>query len=138
LPLLLAIVLAAIFFMFRRGEPDSSAQPEQMQLESGAAPNARSVQLTIDFGDNRKRVEFESRWREGMTVGDLLNSEPRINLASTDSGAGAFLTSLAGMPNEGANGRNWTYRVNGKHADRSFAVYELGPGDQVLWTFAKQ
>jgi hypothetical protein len=40
------------------------------------------------------------------------------------------------VKNEGAGGRNWTYRVNDKHADRSFAVYELQPGDHVLWTFA--
>ena len=73
-----------------------------------------------------------------MTVADLLNSEPRISLTSTGSGASAFLTSLDGVANEGAGGRNWTYSVNGKHADRSFAVYELQPGDHVLWTFAAQ
>jgi len=138
LPLLLAMVLAAIMFMLRRGAPEPAPQPAPPRENIAAAPNVQSVRLTIDFGDGRAPMSAESRWHEGMTVADLLNSEPAINVASTGSGAGTFLTSLGGAANEGAGGRNWTYRVNGKHADRSFAVYELRPGDQVLWTFATQ
>jgi hypothetical protein len=39
---------------------------------------------------------------------------------------------------EGAGLRNWTYSINDKLADRSFAVYELKPGDRVLWRFGPQ
>jgi hypothetical protein len=139
LPLLLAIVLAAILFMLRRGAPEPAPQPERTPRENiAAAPNAQSVRLTIYFGDERAPVDVESRWHESMTVADVLNSARRISVTSAGSGAGAFLTSLNGVANQGINGRNWTYRVNGKHADRSFAVYELRPGDQVLWTFATQ
>jgi hypothetical protein len=45
------------------------------------------------------------------------------------------LAELDHVGNEGAGGRNWLYQVNGKHADRSFAVYVLQPGDHVLWRF---
>jgi hypothetical protein len=139
LPLLLAIVLAAIVLVFGRHTPEPEAQRQQIAAENdSAAPNVQNVQLTINFGDDRRPIERESRWREGMTVADLINTEPGTNVAIVGSGASAFLTSLDGVANEGANGRNWTYRVNGKHADRSFAVYELRPGDQVLWTFASQ
>jgi hypothetical protein len=137
LPLLLAIVLAAMLLIFRRGEPEPAAQRQQSAPESVAvAPEAQNVRLTINFGDDREPINAESRWHEGMTVAELLNSAPGIRVASTGSGASAFLTALNGVTNEGANGRNWTYRVSGTHADRSFAVYELKPGDQVLWTFA--
>jgi hypothetical protein len=138
LPLLLAIVLAAIVLMLRPGAPEPAAQPRQTSPENVAtAAVAQKVFLTINFGDGRPLVNEVARWREEMTVADLLNSEPRISLTSTGSGASAaFLTSLNGVANEGADGRNWTYTVNGKHADRSFAVYELEPNDHVLWTFA--
>jgi hypothetical protein len=72
-----------------------------------------------------------------MTVADLLHSEPRVSLAAQGSGASAFLTQLGGVANEGAAGRNWVYSVNGRPADRSFAVYELQANDHVLWTFAR-
>ncbi len=137
LPLLLAIVLAVIVLMLRRGAPEPAAQPRQTSPENVAtAAAAQKVFLTINFGDGRPLVNEDARWREEMTVADLLNSEPRISLTSTGSDASAFLTALGGVGNEGADGKNWTYTVNGKHADRSFAVYELRPNDHVLWTFA--
>jgi hypothetical protein len=137
LPLLLAIVLAVIVLIVRPLGRDPSTEPPQTLPENIAVePNAQNVRLTIDFGDDREPITTESRWHEGMTVADLLNGEPSISVTSTGSDASAFLTSLGGVANEGAGGRNWTYRVNDKHADRSFAVYELQPGDQVLWTFA--
>jgi hypothetical protein len=136
LPLLLAIVLAAIVLMLRRA-PEPAARPPQNLPENVAAdPKPQTVRLTINLGDDREPVSVESRWHERMTVADLLNSEPRTSITSTGSGASAFLTSLGGVRNEGADGKNWTYRVNDKHADRSFAVYELQPNDHVLWTFA--
>jgi hypothetical protein len=67
---------------------------------------------------------------------DLLNAASS-DLAITQRGSGqaALLTAIGDVSNEGAGGSNWTYEVNGQSADRSFAVYELRPGDRVLWTF---
>lgn len=137
LPLLLVIVLSAIVLILRPLGPESATQPPQTLPQNDAvAPNTENIRLTIDFGDGQEPIRMESRWHEGMTVADLLNGAPRVSRASTGSGASALLTSLNGVKNEGADGRNWTYRVNGKYAVDSFAVYELRPGDQVLWTFA--
>jgi hypothetical protein len=139
LPLLLAIVLVAIVFMLRRDATEPAVQPLETPDQTVATrESAESVQLTINFGDDRSPTEVKSRWHEGMTVADLLNADPAINFASTGSEQSELLTSLGGVANEGGGGRNWTYRVNGKYADRSFAVYELRPGDQVLWTFSTQ
>jgi hypothetical protein len=58
-----------------------------------------------------------------------------ISIAQKGSGQSAFVTAIGGLENQGADAQNWTYSVNGQIADRSFAVYELKPGDRVLWTF---
>ena len=73
-----------------------------------------------------------------MTVRDLLNAAPGLSISQQGSGASAFLTKIDGVANEGAGGRNWMYSVNGQRADRSFAVYELQPGDHVLWTLRRR
>jgi hypothetical protein len=78
-----------------------------------------------------------------MTVADLLAAAAADTLGDPlairqqGSGASAFLTQINDAPNEGADGRNWTYQVNGQHADRPFAAYELQPGDAVLWRYGK-
>jgi hypothetical protein len=142
LPLLLAFVLVAIWLLRDRGVRD--AKPDSgdtvQGTPAGSADASKAVSLTIDFGDGR-RTEFEPvAWREGMTVRDVTRETPRADrrLDVRGSGEAAFLASLDGVANEGADGRNWIYSVNGKNGDRSFAIYELEPGDQVLWTFGKQ
>jgi hypothetical protein len=139
LPLLLAVVLAVILLTQVRGTRENSIKPENASANNDAtAPAIESVYLTINFGDGRPLINEAATWHEGMTVADLLNNEPRISFATTGSGASAFLTEINGVANQGAAGRNWMYSVNGEHADRSFAVYELRPHDHVLWTFAGQ
>jgi hypothetical protein len=77
-----------------------------------------------------------------MTVRDALaaavDSSGNVKFAQQGADQSAFLTEIEGVKNEGAGGRNWTYTVNGKLGDRSFAIYPLRPGDQVLWTHAAQ
>lgn len=145
LPLLLAIVLLAVWFFRDRGMRETTitkvAEPA-MPATVARPPEAagRTVALTIDYGDGR-RISLEPvAWRQGMTVYDLTREAPRsdLRLKVLGSGESAFLASLDGIENEGADGRNWTYAVDGKMADRGFAVYELEPGNQVLWTFGKQ
>jgi hypothetical protein len=139
--LLLAFVLAAVWLLRDRGvrevTPAGESTKRPMPSETGAG---RTVSLTIDYGDGR-RTEFEpTAWREGMTVYDVTSETQRqdLKLETLGTGESAFLANLDGIENEGANGRNWMYSVDGKLGDRSFAVYELEPGDQVLWTFGKQ
>jgi hypothetical protein len=105
-----------------------------------AGDAAEVVSLTIDFGDGIRERYAPAAWREGMTVRDLMveTRQGKLKLEVQGSGQAAFLKAINGVANEGADGRNWTYAVNGKPADRSFAVYELQPGDEVLWTFAAQ
>jgi hypothetical protein len=98
------------------------------------------VSLAIDFGDGQQQTYDSIAWREGMTVRDLTRETRRdkLKLDVRGTGASAFLHNLDGVENEGADGRNWLYSVNGKPGDKSFAICELQPGDRVLWTFGGQ
>jgi hypothetical protein len=138
LPLLLGIVLAAVLLSASTRIRQALFQPQRQQpvQEAGEAP-ATKVLLTVNFG-NGQLINLTENWREGMTVTDLLQNNRSTSFLMEGSGASTFLTSLNGVMNEGRGGRNWTYTVNGKYADRSFAVYELRPNDHVLWTFAAQ
>jgi hypothetical protein len=133
LPLLLGLVLAAILI--------SHFWPSQRADNTGNVADAingsarENVSLTIDFGDGRMTNVAGTAWHQGMTVVDLLTNAPGISVEQKGSGQAALLTSLDGVANQGADGKNWTFDVNDRPADRSFAVYELRAGDHVLWTF---
>ena len=64
-----------------------------------------------------RRQHIYVPWREGMTVENLLASASRlpkgVQFAQQGSGESALLTEINGTANEGGNGRNWTYSVNG-------------------------
>ena len=138
LPLLLATILVAMLLLQGRGRRGEDADQRDVRSAERAIDSAAEpVQLTIDFGNGEQPVRQTASWREGMTVADLMNGAPAVQDRSKGAGESAFLTQINGVANEGAGGRNWLYRVNGEHADRSFAVYKLRPGDHVLWTFAE-
>jgi hypothetical protein len=130
--------LAAIMLSRGAGLWDAAPQKRDTAASESAHPAREHVSLSIDFGNGRQR-DFDSlAWHEGMTVADLIGEAPGIEVTQRGSGQGAFLTAVDGTANEGAEGSNWTYEVNGQSADRSFAVYELAPNDRVLWKFGPQ
>jgi hypothetical protein len=140
LPLLLALLLVAMVVARSMGLRQSTAIIHSPAANPpAAAPNGKTVTLVIRTADGIERHDFVA-WREGMTVEDLLTAASRlakgVQFAQQGSAASALLTEMNGTANEGGDGRNWTYSVNGQEADRSFAVYQLQPGDHVLWTFA--
>ncbi len=140
LPLVLAIVLAAVLLFKglpreggarRPGADNSSSTPGVASPDPAALP----VSLTIEFAGGRQPFVAEAAWFRGMTVRDALQQVRRVELEEQGTGQAAFLTSINGVGNEGASGRNWLYSVNGKSADRSYAAYIVEPGDRILWTF---
>jgi hypothetical protein len=108
------------------------AQDQQKQ------PPAKTVQLTIDYGDGVQKTFSALKWTEKQTVLGLLQlaeKHPRgIKFKQRGSGATALVTAIDDVANK-AGGDCWLYEVNGKLADRSCGVYELQPGDQILWKF---
>jgi hypothetical protein len=142
LPLLLAVVLAAIV----------AARASQMKTRTGGAdaetplaavdPKAAPVSLVIRSSDGKEREFKNIGYRPGMTIDDLMSEAGRggeaFNYRVAGDGQMSMLHAIDKDFNEWEGGRNWTYTVNDQMGDRSFAVYELKPGDRVLWTFGKR
>jgi hypothetical protein len=138
---MLALVLVAIL-LSRGMRETTSERGDEHSPGPPAVATSEGVSLVVDFGDGRSQQHESIAWREGMTVRDALaaaaDSTGGVEFAQRGSGESALLTRMAGVENEGAGGRNWTYSVNGQPGDRSFAIYPLRPGDRVLWTFAAE
>jgi len=102
-------------------------------------PAAKTVSLAVEYGDGSEKRFAALPWREGLTVFDALQAASRkkgkLDIGHRGDGATLFILALDGVKNEGAGGKNWRYHVAGKLADRSCAVYELKPGDAVVWRF---
>ena len=113
---------------------------QRAQADEPVPAQTQAVQLTIDYGDGVQKVFHPLAWKEGLTVLAALESaskHPRgIKLTVRGAGATAFVTAIDEQKNEGA-GRNWTYRVNDKRANKSCGVWVLKTGDSVLWRFGE-
>lgn len=135
-PLVLAVVLIAIVvsqtFLSRE------APPERAEQDSQQAATGKNVVLMIEGGEaDDEQTVLNSAWRRGMTVLDAL--EGALDKGKVDrSGEGeqAFVHAIAGQTNEGADGRNWQYYVNGERGRVSAGAKIIEPNDRVLWKFA--
>ena len=104
-----------------------------------SATAAKTVTLTIDYGDGVEKRFKAIPWRDGMTALDAMQfagRHPRgIEYKKRGKGKTAFLTRIDDLANRGSRGGNWIFRVNGKQGQSSFALSVLKPHDVVLWTF---
>jgi hypothetical protein len=124
LPLLLLLVLAAILFWHSNGLREAKRAAEDGPAGEVVNPARReTVSFTIDFGNGSRKEIVDVPWHDHMTVADALRGSKEISILEKGTGESAFLTTIDDVANEGAAGKNWTYEVNGKSADR------------VLWTF---
>jgi hypothetical protein len=136
LPILLGLVLAAIIWSRVQSPHETPKNNSAEMPEPIAIGDPRpKVELSINFGGGRRTNFAAIAWHDGMTVADLMNAWPNVRITQKGTGESAFVTAIDDVANQGADGQNWTYSVNNQIADRSFAVYKLKAGDQVLWTF---
>ena len=132
LPLLLLLVLGGVFVV-RKWQP----LPTQITSSpSDQSESAKRVEITIDLGTGEPRV-LSVPWKSGLSVQEALTTAEAVTFSVQGECKMAFLTELAGQPNEGDGGRNWQFEVNSKWSDSSFGVHMLQPGDSVLWEFKK-
>jgi hypothetical protein len=103
-------------------------------------PEGETATLAIDFGNGARR-EFVLPWSEKLTLGKLMREardfRPGIRYTQKGKGKMAFLTSLEGVENQGASGRNWLYEIDGNHGKVSFEIQPLEAGAKVLWVYKK-
>jgi hypothetical protein len=60
-----------------------------------------------------------------------------FDFAFQGRGATALLSRIDDLTSEGGGQRNWIFYVNQRKGDRSFGIWQLQPGDEVLWRFEK-
>jgi hypothetical protein len=139
LPLLLGLVLAAIVLLRPHlGREAPSRQNAKLPTPIPKDDPRPKVWLTVDFGDGNRTAFAPIEWHDGMTVADLTKAWPVIPIKQKGQGESAFVTTIKDIENQGADGKNWTYTINGQLGDRSFELYKLKPDDHVLWTFGSR
>ena len=97
-----------------------------------------TVTLEVDFGSDKRSKSIDVVCSPESTV--LLSLERAQNMKKLKvdfrgTGETAFVTSIGGMKNEGAEGKNWIFRVNDKLGDKSAGVYPVKPGDKISWSY---
>jgi hypothetical protein len=102
---------------------------------------AEPAQLVIDYNDGAQLHFRALKVKEKATAIDLLKaaeSHPHgVKSAIRGSGQTALVTTIGDQKNEGGGrtAKNWLYYVNGKRSDVGAGVYELKPGDVIMWKF---
>ena len=143
-PALLAILLVILLGLTRwvPSQPPLQLSAPPDNWTPSLRPTGQTASLSINFGNGAKKEFVALPWQAEMTVADLLERarefRPGIRFKQIGSGESGFLTSLDGLANEGAGGRNWIYQVDGQHAHVSFCLEKIEPGTHVLWTFTDE
>ncbi len=102
--------------------------------------DAKTVTLTVDFGDGFQKRYTALKHTPKMTVLDALTAAGKhsrpLDFKYRGKGETAFVTQIDGLKNDGA-GRNWIFRVGGKQGKRSCGITPLKAGDHVAWGFER-
>ena len=143
-PVLLAILLLGLI-LAGRWAPDHTLRQQAGPIPAWMPtpqPVGETVRLSIDFGNGAQKEFAALPWTADMTVADLLLAarefRPSLQFAQIGTGESGFLSSLDGLANEGAGGRNWLYRVDNQHAHVSFCLEKIEPGMHILWKFTTE
>lgn len=137
---LLGVFLAMVAFLALRPPSERPTELLSLHPRTAEAPPAEPAELTIDFGEGEP-LKIWLAVGEGTALNALQLACRQASVSEPElrgQGAMAFVTSVGGVPNEGAGGRNWVFEVNGELGVQSAAVTPVGPGDRVLWRFSEK
>ena len=143
LPLLFAVVLVAIVAArsVQRRRTRTGASRRRGDAGAGSLREV-CVRSSIDYGEGRERKFDAIPWHDGMNVDDVMIAASERPNGITYGVCGdhemTLLNRIDDASNQWSGGNNWTYKVNDVPADRSMKVFELKPGDRVLWTFGRE
>ena len=135
----LMAVLALLLLISALGLIAEERPAPRLDLDPSATD--QTIRLTHRSAAGRE-ASIDVPWRPGLTVADATQVagrlEPRVwQSAWEGEGKMAFLTQLGGVRNEGGDGRNWLFSVNGERSDRGAGAVAVGPDDRVLWELAE-
>jgi len=123
--------LTTVFFVGAIG-CDSSKVPDELARATG------TITLEVDFGGTKRSKSIHVVCSPDSTVLSSLeraqNTED-LKVKFSGSGETAFVNSIDGVEGKGADGGNWTFRVNDQLGDKSAGIYEVKPGDRISWIF---
>jgi len=131
------LTLGVVLTMFGAAGVWAAGQAEP--ADGAKEAQAKTVQLTVDYGDGVEKRFKALEWKPGLTALQALEAAGRhkrgIKPQHRGAGATAFVEAIDDLENEGGGGRNWLYQVNGEKAKQSAGISPLEAGDEVLWTF---
>lgn len=92
------------------------------------------------IGDSSSVIwRYEGVFQDDTSVFDALMafaSAANFTVEYTHYTYGIFVISIAGIENEGDNGKNWQYWVNGRYGEVACDKKMLNDGDRVEWRYA--
>lgn len=127
-----ALISVVAISLFMVGCDSTKKLPAELQRDTG------TVTLEVDFGGDKRAKSITVVCSPDSTVLQSLERARATNDLKFESrgvGETAFLSSIDGVKNEGSDGKNWIYKVNGQLGDKSAGIYEVNPGDTVTWSF---
>jgi len=124
------------------GQAKSSSPAPTSPQVTAAEPSAAKieVEVEIDFKNSTPAINGKVTLEKDQTAFAALENFARQKELKVDfkgQGETLFVMGIGEVANQGADGINWTYRVNGELGDRSSGIFSLKPGDKVLWIFGK-
>ncbi|HKD37626.1 MAG TPA: DUF4430 domain-containing protein [Pirellulales bacterium] len=139
LAIAITVLVSAMGCRDRTGEKPAATTTNAPAATNAA--NAKTIQLTIDFGDGAEKRLTAIPFHGGMTVLDALEAAKHhphgITFASRGSGGMTLVTKIDDVANQegAAGGKNWLFFVNGKLSDRGCGAASVNPGDSILWRY---
>jgi len=127
LPLVLSMVIGC--------ERDVSSEGKDGQAEASRI----AIEMEVHFGESAETKSFEIVVdRQSPTVLDAMKRAEeagKLVFAYRGNGKFAFLEAIDMTINQGSDGDNWVYSVNGVQGNKSFGVYRVETGDRIEWRF---
>ena len=117
---------------------------DQATAPSNTSTPAReigTVDLVINFGDERKPIEVEIPCSADSTVFTTLKRADMhgdLELDAAGSGETAFIKGINGLMGNQETGRYWFFYVDGQLAKQGCGVVEVDPDDQIEWRYQEQ
>lgn len=125
-----------------RAESSVEVTTSRKDIDANQVGETQFVILTVDYGDGFQKRFVKIAWQDGMSILDVMQGAKKHKRAKFDfqfqgQGATALLSKIDDVSNMGGGQRNWIFYVNNRKGDRSFSIWKLQPGDEVLWRFEK-
>lgn len=111
--------------------------PEATDAPARAASAAPAGRATVQLDDGESAPQsIHVPWDAGTAL-ELLRRAGERDPAFAPEVDMAMVTAIGGRRNQGAEGRNWLFEVNGRLAEVGAGAAPVRAGDRVLWRFAK-